>query len=128
MHHLNTLINHQSSILKVELSILERARPDSPTMDIPVAKEEPLPPAEMSQSDLPLQVMGTSASLSSQHMGLEQDVVPLNSGGKTKKPLSFYMTFLALNICVLLVSLDATALSVVVPVRPTPPGHKYSPG
>lgn len=92
-------------------------------MDISVAKEEPQPPAEISQSDLPLQVMGTSASLSSQHMGFEQDVVPLNSGGKTKKPLSFYMTFLALNICVLLVSLDATALSVVVPVSSIPPGH-----
>lgn len=36
--------------------------------------------------------------------------------GKASKPLSFYLTFAALNICVLLVSLDATALAVAVPV------------
>ncbi|EJT69719.1 hypothetical protein GGTG_12602 [Gaeumannomyces tritici R3-111a-1] len=37
------------------------------------------------------------------------------SSSQKKKPLSFYMTFLALTICVLLVSLDSTALSVAVP-------------
>lgn len=46
----------------------------------------------------------------------------LNNGVKAKKPLSFYMTFLALSICVLLVSLDATALSVAVPVSSKPHG------
>ncbi|OCK77113.1 MFS general substrate transporter [Lepidopterella palustris CBS 459.81] len=60
--------------------------------------------------------MGKPPSLSGQPVGLEREQVPLNNGGKAKKPLSFYMTFLALNICVLLVSLDATALSVAVPV------------
>lgn len=93
-------------------------------MAVPVAKEV-LPPAETSQPDLPLQFMGESPPLS-QAISLEQDAVPLNTGGKTKKPLSFYMTFLALNICVLLVSLDATALSVVVPVSSTPPGPRDS--
>ncbi|KAL4968632.1 MFS-type transporter sphD [Aspergillus stella-maris] len=39
-----------------------------------------------------------------------------NEARKTRKSISFYMTFLALTICVLLVSLDATALSVVVPM------------
>ncbi|KAL4909650.1 major facilitator superfamily domain-containing protein [Aspergillus multicolor] len=35
---------------------------------------------------------------------------------KARKTVSLYMTFLGLNICVLLVSLDSTALSVVVPM------------
>ncbi|KAL8753774.1 MAG: hypothetical protein Q9184_005325 [Pyrenodesmia sp. 2 TL-2023] len=73
--------------------------------------------AETSQPELPLQVMGKPPSPSSQPVGFEQVQVPFNNnGGKARKPLSFYMTFLALNICVLLVSLDATALSVTVPV------------
>ncbi|KAI4262492.1 MAG: hypothetical protein L6R42_002334 [Xanthoria sp. 1 TBL-2021] len=33
----------------------------------------------------------------------------------TRKPLSFYLAFLSLNICVFLVSLDATALAVAIP-------------
>lgn len=33
-----------------------------------------------------------------------------------KKPLSFYLSFLALNIVVFIVSLDATALAVAIPV------------
>lgn len=35
----------------------------------------------------------------------------------TKKPLSFHMSFLALNIMVFIVSLDATILAVAIPVR-----------
>lgn len=35
---------------------------------------------------------------------------------KTKKPLSFHLSFLALNIMVLMVSLDASALAVAIPV------------
>ena len=34
-----------------------------------------------------------------------------------KKPLSFWLSFIALNTTVFLVSLDATALTVAVPVR-----------
>lgn len=33
-----------------------------------------------------------------------------------KKPFSFYMSFLALNIMVFIVSLDATVLAVAIPV------------
>ncbi len=96
--------------------------PKSRTMSSPVAKQVSLELAERSQSNPSLQVMGKPPSLSSQFVGLEQEQVPLNNnGGKAKKPISFYMTFLALNICVLLVSLDATALSVAVPVSSTPP-------
>ena len=61
--------------------------PDSPTMAAPVAKQVSLELAETSQ--------GKPPSLSSQPVGLEQE---LSNGGKAKKPLSFYMTFLALNI------------------------------
>ena len=85
------------------------------------AKQVSLELGETSQPDEPLQVMGKLPSLSSQPVDHEQKQVPLNNSGKAKKPLSFYMTFLALNICVLLVSLDATALSVAVPVSSTPP-------
>jgi hypothetical protein len=102
------------------MSIVE-STPDSPTMAAPVAKQVSLELAEKSQPDLLLQAMGKPPSLSSQPVGLEQEQVPVNNGGKAKKPLSFYMTFLALNICVLLVSLDATALAVAVPVSSTPP-------
>ncbi len=35
----------------------------------------------------------------------------------TKKPLSFHLSFLALNLMVLMVSMDATALAVAIPVR-----------
>lgn len=45
----------------------------------------------------------------------EQDV-----GVKTKKPLSFHLSFLALNLMVLIVSLDATALAVAIPVCTVP--------
>lgn len=34
----------------------------------------------------------------------------------TKKPLSFYLSFLALNLMVFIISLDATALNVAIPV------------
>lgn len=33
-----------------------------------------------------------------------------------KKPLSFYLAFLAINISTFIVSLDATALAVAIPV------------
>ena len=56
-------------------------------MAAPVAKQVSLELAETSQ--------GKPPSLSSQPVGLEQE---LSNGGKAKKPLSFYMTFLALNI------------------------------
>lgn len=35
----------------------------------------------------------------------------------SKKPLSFWLSFIALNITVFIVSLDSTALAVAVPVR-----------
>ena len=35
---------------------------------------------------------------------------------KRKKPMSFYLAFLALNISTVVVSLDATALAVAIPV------------
>lgn len=35
----------------------------------------------------------------------------------SKKPLSFWLSFVALNITVFIVSLDSTALAVAVPVR-----------
>lgn len=54
-------------------------------------------------------------------LGPEQGTMGDKGNGKAKKPLSFYLTFLALNICVLLVSLDTTALSVAIPVHSTIP-------
>lgn len=36
----------------------------------------------------------------------------------SKKPLSFWLSFVALNITVFIVSLDSTALAVAVPVCP----------
>lgn len=41
-----------------------------------------------------------------------------NAGTETskKKPLSFWLAFVALNITVFIVSLDSTALAVAVPV------------
>jgi hypothetical protein len=39
----------------------------------------------------------------------------------TKKPLSFYLSFLALNLMVFIISLDATALNVAIPVCWTTP-------
>ena len=93
----------------------------SPTMAAtPVLKQVDLDLAEMPQPELPLQVMNKPSLLFSQPVDFEQQQVPVDKGGKAKKPLSFYMTFLALNICVLLVSLDATALSVAVPVSSNP--------
>ena len=85
-------------------------------MAAPGAKQVSLEMAETSQPDL-----GKPPSRPSQPVGLEQEQVSPKNGGKSKKPLSFYMTFLALNICVFLVSLDATALSVAVPVSSTLP-------
>lgn len=64
---------------------------------------------QVTEPDLSLHIGKPSAQL-------EQEQMSLSNGGKAKRPLSFYMTFLALSICVLLVSLDATALSVAVPV------------
>lgn len=90
-------------------------------MAAPGAKQVSLEMAETSQPDQPLQVIGKPLSLSDQPVSLGQEQMPPKNGGKAKKPLSFYMTFLALNICVFLVSLDATALSVAVPVSSTPP-------
>lgn len=90
-------------------------------MTIPVAQESSLELVEKSQPKPPLEFAGTSPSSSSQRIGPERQRVPRNNVGKAKKPLSFYMAFLALNICVLLVSLDATALSVAVPVSSIPP-------
>lgn len=87
---------------------------DSLIMAESIARQVLLELADMSQPDL-----GKPSALSSQPVGLEGEQVPLNDDKKAKKPLSFYMTFLALNICVLLVSLDATALSVAVPVSST---------
>ncbi len=84
-----------------------------------VPEQVPRDLAATSEPDLPLRDMDKPALQSSQALGLEQEQVPLTNGGKAKKPLSFYMTFFALNICVLLVSLDATALSVAVPVSQT---------
>lgn len=78
-------------------------------MAAPVAKQVSLELAQTSQPDLPL-------PLSRKSLDLQQGQTSPNNGGKAKKPMSFYMTFLALNICVLIVSLDATALSVAVPV------------
>lgn len=34
----------------------------------------------------------------------------------TKKPLAFYLSFIALNLMVFIISLDATALNVAIPV------------
>jgi hypothetical protein len=90
-------------------------------MAAPGAKQVSLEMAETSQAGLPLQIMGKPLSLSSQPVDLEQEQMPPKNGRKAKKPLSFHMTFLALNICVFLVSLDATALSVAVPVSSTLP-------
>lgn len=78
---------------------------DSPTMVAPAAEQAKLELAEV--------------------VGLEQEPLSLNNGGKAKKPLSFYMAFLALSICVLLVSLDATALSVAVPASSTPQAIRF---
>jgi hypothetical protein len=52
----------------------------------------------------------------SQHVRHDDEHIPPNNKARGKKPLCFYMTFLGLNISVLLVSIDATALSVAVPV------------
>lgn len=101
-------------MLPVEMSMIES---DSPTMAAPVAEQVELELAEASQ---PLHVIRKQALV-----GLEQAQVSLNNGGKAKKPLSFYMTFLALNICVLIVSLDATALSVAVTVSSTPQAIRF---
>ncbi|EFQ94553.1 hypothetical protein CFE70_006382 [Pyrenophora teres f. teres 0-1] len=58
----------------------------------------------------------TSSPPSSRDQFLSNEESFPNNEAKAKKPLSFYMTFLALNICVLLVSLDSTALSVAIPI------------
>lgn len=50
----------------------------------------------------------------------ETDSAPSN----WNKPLSFYLAFLSLVIMVLLVSLDATALAVAIPVG-SPPMQMY---
>ena len=67
------------------------------------------------QSSIELQPQTPSPPNSREQLLSNAESFPDN-GAKTKKPLSFYMTFLALNICVLLVSLDSTALSVAIPV------------
>lgn len=84
-----------------------------------VARQVSLELAETSHPDKPLQATGEPFSVSKQPVALEQEQLSLRNAGEAKKPLSFYMTFLALSICVLLVSLDATALSVAVPVSST---------
>ena len=51
---------------------------------------------------------------------VEEPVVASETGTTkkaNKKPLAFYLAFLGLNIVVFIVSLDATALSVALPVR-----------
>lgn len=74
--------------------------------------------------DIPLQAMEKPSSPASQlervSPGQEQ-TSPSNSERNAVKPLSFYLSFLALNICVLLVSLDATALSVALSVSLSQP-------
>ncbi|RMZ68211.1 MFS transporter [Pyrenophora seminiperda CCB06] len=67
------------------------------------------------QSSIELQPQTETPPSSREQLLTNEQSFP-NNGEKTKKPLSFYMTFLALNICVLLVSLDSTALSVAIPV------------
>lgn len=51
----------------------------------------------------------------------DQPITPVSheDAGKetSRKPLSFWLSFLALNISVFIVSLDSTALAVAVPVR-----------
>lgn len=77
------------------------------------------------QSSIELQQQTSSPPSSREQLLSNEESFP-NNGAKTKKPFSFYMTFLALNICVLLVSLDSTALSVAIPVSTCafPPLHR----
>jgi hypothetical protein len=52
------------------------------------------------------------AGNSHERISKDQNVEP-----KPKKTLQFHLSFLALNLMVLMVSLDATALAVATPVR-----------
>lgn len=67
--------------------------------------------AEIAQYQEPMELQPSSRSAR-----FSEEPLIENNEEKTRKPVSFYLTFAALNICVLLVSLDATALSVAVPV------------
>lgn len=84
-----------------------------------MATQSLLEMARIPRPDVAHQVVDKLSQQSTELTSTEQEQTMLRNEGKTKKPLSFHMTFLALNICVLLVSLDATALSVAVPVSAT---------
>lgn len=63
---------------------------------------------------------GTAVSVTEKDAQHETVAGALDAPGLEKSPrktLSFYMTFLALNISTFIVSLDATALAVAIPVR-----------
>ena len=45
---------------------------------------------------------------------------------KSKKPLSFWLSFVALNITVFIVSLDSAALAIAVPVWSIKVPHKLN--
>ena len=47
-------------------------------------------------------------------MSASNEVIGLET---TRKPLSFWLSFVVLNITVFIVSLDSTALGIAVPVR-----------
>lgn len=52
----------------------------------------------------------------SSHDALNEDLEGHVAQGTSKKSLSFHLSFLALNISVLIVSLDATVLAIAIPV------------
>ncbi|TGO20103.1 hypothetical protein BTUL_0001g01120 [Botrytis tulipae] len=83
-------------------------------MAAPISKQVPQELSGLPVPDQQLQSMEKPLPVPSQPMGLNEEQIQVDR--RVKKSLSFHMTFLALNICVLLVSLDATALSVAVPV------------
>ena len=62
--------------------------------------------------------------------GLEQSAVPIpekdsSDESPSKKPITFYLSFLALNVTVFIVSLDLTELAVAVPVGSMTPICNY---
>jgi len=81
---------------------------------------DPHPPSTAS-STLPESTYYTSAVAlvrkQDDAITLDQSPKELAHAANAKKPLSFHMSFLALNLMVLLVSLDATALAVAIPVQ-----------
>ena len=85
-------------------------------MDISEFKGRPMVHASALQPDSHLAPSDVAELNLEAAAGFENAPTKPETELKTKKPLSFHMAFLALNLMVLIVSLDATALAVAIPV------------